>query len=69
MKRQALYACASCDTTGPAGVCLACSLTCHKDHELYELYTKRFEYNLTCTIANIILGTFAVIVATHSSLR
>ena len=43
VKRQALYACASCDTTGPAGVCLACSLTCHKDHELYELYTKRFE--------------------------
>lgn len=41
MNRQALFACASCDTTGPAGVCLACSLICHKNCELYELYTKR----------------------------
>lgn len=49
VNRQALYACASCDTTGPAGVCLACSLTCHKDHELYELYTKR---NFCCDCGN-----------------
>ena len=24
-----------------AGICLACSLHCHEDHDLYELYTKR----------------------------
>lgn len=57
VKRQALYACASCDTTGPAGVCLACSLTCHKDHELYELYTKRFEYAIqfhSCPTADMV---------------
>ena len=53
--RQALYACATCARairkekevrggereTHLAGVCLACSLHCHEDHDLYELYTKR----------------------------
>ena len=51
--RQAIYACATCSKAAPfpsseggeeeklAGVCLACSLHCHEDHDLYELYTKR----------------------------
>lgn len=43
VKRQALYACGTCSPvdTEPAGVCLACTLTCHDGHVLYELYTKR----------------------------
>ncbi|XP_034827301.1 putative E3 ubiquitin-protein ligase UBR7 [Maniola hyperantus] len=47
IKRQALYACMTCcadaknDPTKRAGVCLACSLTCHENHDLVELYTKR----------------------------
>lgn len=43
MKRQALYACNTCTPKGgePAGMCLACSYTCHEGHELFELYTKR----------------------------
>nr|XP_039262441.1 putative E3 ubiquitin-protein ligase UBR7 [Styela clava] len=49
MKRQALYACATCKTTDSAGVCLACSLDCHEGHELYELYTKR---NFRCDCGN-----------------
>lgn len=44
VKRQALYACGTCSTEDvePAGVCLACTLTCHDGHMLYELYTKRW---------------------------
>ena len=39
MPRQPLYACVTC---GPSnGVCLACSLSCHAQHTLIELYTKR----------------------------
>ncbi|XP_032234522.1 putative E3 ubiquitin-protein ligase UBR7 isoform X2 [Nematostella vectensis] len=49
--RQALYACStcSCPSSEPAGLCLACSLTCHDGHELYELYTKR---NFRCDCGN-----------------
>uniref|UniRef100_A0A3B3SM85 Putative E3 ubiquitin-protein ligase UBR7 n=1 Tax=Paramormyrops kingsleyae TaxID=1676925 RepID=A0A3B3SM85_9TELE len=51
VKRQALYACNTCTPTGgePAGVCLACSYTCHEGHELFELYTKR---NFRCDCGN-----------------
>lgn len=47
IKRQALYACLTCspeartDAKQRAGVCLACSYSCHSGHELIELYTKR----------------------------
>lgn len=37
------------DPTNRAGVCLACSLKCHEDHELVELYTKR---NFRCDCGN-----------------
>ncbi|XP_076443083.1 putative E3 ubiquitin-protein ligase UBR7 [Babylonia areolata] len=49
IKRQALYACTTCSTTEPAGVCLACSYQCHEGHDLYELYTKR---NFRCDCGN-----------------
>ncbi|XP_052896429.1 putative E3 ubiquitin-protein ligase UBR7 [Anopheles moucheti] len=45
--RQALYACLTCvpEARGieskRSGICLACSLQCHDNHELLELYTKR----------------------------
>lgn len=41
LKRQAVYACATCTPQGNAGICLACSYACHEGHDLYELYTKR----------------------------
>ena len=48
--RQALYCCLTCQSSSVGGganadlhgICLACSYECHKDHELYELYTKRY---------------------------
>ena len=53
VKRQALYACLTCTPAAPeadlAGVCLACSLSCHDGHELVELYTKR---NFRCDCGN-----------------
>lgn len=43
VKRQALYACRTCNTktSQDAGICLACSYHCHENHDLIELYTKR----------------------------
>lgn len=55
IKRQAIYACLTCcsdaktDPEKRAGVCLACSLMCHENHELIELYTKR---NFRCDCGN-----------------
>ncbi|XP_023942256.1 putative E3 ubiquitin-protein ligase UBR7 [Bicyclus anynana] len=55
IKRQAIYACMTCcseakdDPTKRAGVCLACSLVCHENHDLIELYTKR---NFKCDCGN-----------------
>ncbi|CAL8111594.1 unnamed protein product [Orchesella dallaii] len=54
MKRQALYACLTCNPKGApfaqaAGVCLACSYKCHEGHELVELFTKR---NFRCDCGN-----------------
>uniref|UniRef100_A0A7E4UME1 UBR-type domain-containing protein n=1 Tax=Panagrellus redivivus TaxID=6233 RepID=A0A7E4UME1_PANRE len=41
--RQEVFACLTCSAESGqvAGVCYACSLACHEDHELLELYTKR----------------------------
>jgi E3 ubiquitin-protein ligase UBR7 len=49
--RQALYACATCykETKELNGICLACSYSCHQNHDLYELYTKR---NFRCDCGN-----------------
>lgn len=51
MSRQALYSCGTCSTINdePAGICLACSYSCHEGHQLYELYTKR---NFRCDCGN-----------------
>lgn len=34
MKRQAIFSCLTCTTDGNAGVCTACSLSCHDGHEV-----------------------------------
>ena len=51
ISRQALYSCATCSegSDKQAAICLACSLECHENHELYELYTKR---NYRCDCGN-----------------
>ena len=45
MKRQAIYSCLNCvkdpQNSNGAGICLACSYSCHEGCELVELYTKR----------------------------
>ncbi|KAI0438585.1 hypothetical protein F4803DRAFT_88215 [Xylaria telfairii] len=51
--RQNIYACLTCnppptDSDGPfsaAGICYSCSVQCHGDHELVEIFQKR---NFTC---------------------
>ncbi|MFH4984110.1 hypothetical protein AB6A40_010819 [Gnathostoma spinigerum] len=49
--RQPLYACLDCVTgqSDFAGVCYGCSLHCHGNHNLIELYTKR---NFCCDCGN-----------------
>lgn len=41
--RQPLYACKTCTGPGdePSGMCYSCSIACHSDHELLELFPKR----------------------------
>ncbi|KAJ6792365.1 putative E3 ubiquitin-protein ligase UBR7 [Iris pallida] len=55
MKRQAVFSCLTCVPDGKAGVCTACSLTCHDGHEVVELWTKR---NLRCDCGNSKFGEF-----------
>ncbi|KAL9018360.1 MAG: hypothetical protein Q9185_004329 [Variospora sp. 1 TL-2023] len=51
--RQNLYSCLTCnpppkftsDSYTPAGVCYSCSIACHGEHELVELFNRR---NFTC---------------------
>ena len=37
--RQAVYLCLTC--ANPRGICSACSIACHTDHEQLELFPKR----------------------------
>ncbi|PIO53635.1 putative zinc finger in N-recognin, partial [Teladorsagia circumcincta] len=42
--RQALFACLTCapnPESNEAGICYGCSLHCHEDHNIVELFTKR----------------------------
>ncbi|KAL7416294.1 hypothetical protein BDY24DRAFT_412497 [Mrakia frigida] len=39
--RQAVYACKTCNPDTAAGFCFACSISCHGDHEIIELFPKR----------------------------
>ncbi|GMM33712.1 hypothetical protein DASC09_010370 [Saccharomycopsis crataegensis] len=47
--RQILFACLTCYRNNPSremnGICYSCSIQCHHDHELVELFTKR---NFAC---------------------
>ncbi|KAJ9080849.1 hypothetical protein DSO57_1020568 [Entomophthora muscae] len=44
---QPIYVCLTCKADasvkekGPAGICYSCSISCHADHELLELFNKR----------------------------
>ncbi|XP_022875555.1 putative E3 ubiquitin-protein ligase UBR7 [Olea europaea var. sylvestris] len=55
MKRQAIFSCLTCTPEGNAGVCTACSLSCHDGHEIVELWTKR---NFRCDCGNSKFGEF-----------
>ncbi|XP_037493885.1 putative E3 ubiquitin-protein ligase UBR7 isoform X2 [Jatropha curcas] len=55
MKRQAIFSCLTCTPDGNAGVCTACSLSCHDGHEVVELWTKR---NFRCDCGNSKFGEF-----------
>ncbi|KAL5552309.1 hypothetical protein UlMin_002485 [Ulmus minor] len=55
MKRQAIFSCLTCVPDGNAGVCTACSLSCHDGHEIVELWTKR---NFRCDCGNSKFGEF-----------
>ncbi|XP_004245515.1 uncharacterized protein [Solanum lycopersicum] len=55
MKRQAIFSCLTCTPDGIAGVCTACSLSCHDGHEILELWTKR---NFRCDCGNSKFGEF-----------
>ncbi|KAI4326819.1 hypothetical protein L6164_019349 [Bauhinia variegata] len=55
MKRQAVFSCLTCTPDGNAGVCTACSLSCHDGHQIVELWTKR---NFRCDCGNSKFGEF-----------
>ncbi|MFS7923729.1 putative chromatin regulator PHD family [Helianthus anomalus] len=55
MKRQAIFSCLTCVPEGNAGVCTACSLSCHDGHEIIELWTKR---KFRCDCGNSKFGEF-----------
>ncbi|KAI4372638.1 hypothetical protein MLD38_010842 [Melastoma candidum] len=55
LKRQAIFSCLTCTPDGNAGVCTACSLSCHDGHEIVELWTKR---NFRCDCGNSKFGEF-----------
>ncbi|KAL6578747.1 hypothetical protein OROMI_008963 [Orobanche minor] len=55
VKRQAVFSCLTCTPDGNAGVCTACSLSCHEGHEILELWTKR---NFRCDCGNSKFGHF-----------
>ncbi|CAN0840972.1 Putative E3 ubiquitin-protein ligase UBR7 [Linum grandiflorum] len=55
VKRQAIFSCLTCTPEGNAGVCTACSLSCHDGHEIVELWTKR---NFRCDCGNSKFGEF-----------
>ncbi|KAL1355712.1 hypothetical protein HN51_007708 [Arachis hypogaea] len=55
LKRQAIFSCLTCTPDGNAGVCTACSLSCHDGHQIVELWTKR---NFRCDCGNSKFGEF-----------
>ncbi|EXX76356.1 hypothetical protein RirG_033840 [Rhizophagus irregularis DAOM 197198w] len=64
--RQPVYACKTCKPSegyGPGGVCYSCSISCHSDHELVELFSKR---NFKCDCGTTRLGEAACKLETKS---
>ena len=67
--RQTLFSCLTCNPPPndplnrytPAGVCYSCSISCHGDHELVELFSRR-DFECDC-------GTCRIQSATPCSLR
>ncbi|MED6206202.1 hypothetical protein PIB30_024649 [Stylosanthes scabra] len=55
LKRQAIFSCLTCTPDGNAGICTACSLSCHDGHQIVELWTKR---NFRCDCGNSKFGGF-----------
>ncbi|KAK9456891.1 hypothetical protein V1511DRAFT_495589 [Dipodascopsis uninucleata] len=57
--RQSVYACLTCigksKDKHPAGVCYSCSIQCHSDHDLVELFNKR---NFVCDCGTSRLASF-----------
>ncbi|KAK9241426.1 hypothetical protein V1525DRAFT_393119 [Lipomyces kononenkoae] len=58
--RQPVYACLTCagkskSNKAAAGVCYSCSIQCHSDHDLIELFNKR---NFTCDCGTTRLSAF-----------
>ncbi|KAI9271964.1 putative zinc finger in N-recognin-domain-containing protein [Sporodiniella umbellata] len=39
--RQPVYACQTCSPNSTAGLCYSCSMACHAEHDLIELFAKR----------------------------
>ncbi|KAL4931069.1 putative metaphase-anaphase transition protein (Mlo2) [Aspergillus undulatus] len=65
--RQSLFACLTCNPATPdapytaAGVCYSCSIACHGEHTLVELFNKR---NFVCDC-----GTTRIVASTPCTLR
>jgi len=54
IKRQAVYVCLTCTPAGcgrRAGLCFGCSVRCHGDHDIIELFQKR-DFVCDCGNAN-----------------
>ncbi len=47
--RQPVYACKTC---GGGGVCAGCSVSCHAEHDLVELFNKR-QFRCDCGTPNL----------------
>ena len=47
--RQLIYACKTC---GGGGVCVGCSVSCHSDHDLVELFHRR-HFRCDCGTPNL----------------
>lgn len=46
MKRQAIFSCLTCTPNGNAGVCTACSLSCHDGHEVMSCLCPMIHLNV-----------------------
>ncbi|KAH3768035.1 ubiquitin protein ligase E3 component n-recognin 7 [Pelomyxa schiedti] len=54
-KNQALYSCLTCGSADkPVGVCFGCSLRCHVDHNIVELY---FKHGFRCDCGSSKIAT------------